>query len=82
MLPGDEKPAGPNFEIHRLKGRLFVDDGSEKMVQGVREIFDIFDSPAPSADADTSQGKLVLIGRHLSNFDFPKSLHAIINSSS
>ncbi|KAK4165896.1 CobW/HypB/UreG, nucleotide-binding domain-containing protein [Cladorrhinum sp. PSN259] len=52
VLPGQEDSKGPAFEIHRLKGRLFIDDGSEKMVQGVREIFDIFNSPAPSSDAD------------------------------
>ncbi|KAK3400149.1 CobW/HypB/UreG, nucleotide-binding domain-containing protein [Sordaria brevicollis] len=73
VLPGHENVAGtPAFEVHRLKGRLVLEDGSEKMIQGVREIFEIFDSP----DSSESQaaGKLVLIGRHLVDFDFPTSL--------
>lgn len=49
-----------------------LEDGSEKMVQGVREIFEIFDSPDNSESQ--AAGKLVLIGRYLVDFDFPTSL--------
>ncbi|KAK4662754.1 hypothetical protein QC763_603540 [Podospora pseudopauciseta] len=73
-LPGNKAANGPAFEIHRVKGRLFIEDGAEKMVQGVREIFDIFDSPAPSSGDVPRKGKLVLIGRHLTDLDFEKSL--------
>jgi len=75
VLPGHAETSGPVFEIHRLKGRLFLREGGEKMVQGVRELFDIFDSPSPSsAEQGEQQGKLVLIGRHLGEFDFQRSL--------
>lgn len=73
VLPGHENVAGtPAFEIHRLKGRLMLEDGSERMVQGVREIFEIFNSLNNSESQ--APGKLVLIGRHLVYFDFPTSL--------
>ena len=79
VLPGLKSARGQEFEVHRLKGRLLLDDGSEKMVQGVREIFEIFDSPAAtrstsSSDNTPDAGKMVLIGRHLGDFDFETSL--------
>ncbi|EFW98480.1 vitamin b12 biosynthesis, cobw-like protein [Grosmannia clavigera kw1407] len=72
-------PNGPQtgFEIHRLKGRLVLQDGTDKVVQGVRELFEIFDSPSPSATQTTDapqQSKLVLIGRRLGQFAFEQSL--------
>jgi hypothetical protein len=71
-LPGQSKKS-PQFEIHRLKGRLVMNDGSQKMIQGVRELFDIMDNP--SADSfEGVIGKVILIGRHLGDFDFQKSL--------
>ncbi|KAK4176699.1 CobW/HypB/UreG, nucleotide-binding domain-containing protein [Triangularia setosa] len=81
-LPGNEATDGPAFEIHRVKGRLFIEDGPEKMVQGVREIFDIFDSPAPSSADVPREGKLVLIGRHLTDLDFEKSLLDAVRTAS
>lgn len=73
-LPGHKPTGGPAFDIHRLKGRFFVQDGSEKIIQGVREIFDIFDTPSPQPGVGGPRtGKLVLIGRHLDDFDFQRS---------
>jgi len=70
------------FEIHRLKARLPFTDGSVKMVQGVREIFDITDLKVPDQEsAQSNQGKLVLIGRNLRGFDFERSYHTIIDAS-
>ncbi|GAB1318934.1 hypothetical protein MFIFM68171_09144 [Madurella fahalii] len=81
LLPGHKPTGGPAFNIHRLKGRFFVRNGSEKIIQGVREIFDIFDSPSPQPDSDGPRaGKLVLIGRHLDHFDFRQSLTEAIRS--
>ncbi|PWY73556.1 cobW-domain-containing protein [Aspergillus heteromorphus CBS 117.55] len=57
-IPGPE-----NFEIHRLKGILVLDDGSTKIIQAVREIFEIRDAE-PKQEAKT-QCKIVLIGRGL-----------------
>ncbi|MCJ1303540.1 hypothetical protein MMC08_006350 [Hypocenomyce scalaris] len=67
-------PAQP-FSIHRTKGRLLMASGAIKMVQGVREVFEIVDvkdsairsgsaSDSPGV-ASTSGGKLILIGRGL-----------------
>ncbi|KAK3323437.1 CobW/HypB/UreG, nucleotide-binding domain-containing protein [Cercophora scortea] len=78
-LSGHSEDGGPKYEIHRLKGRLLLEDGSEKMVQGVREIFEIFENPIESSSPGVQgSGKLVLIGRHLADFDFQKSLHDAI----
>jgi len=64
-------------EIHRLKGRLIFDDGSVKIIQGVREIFEIIDGGSvefpPGADATFPTGKVVLIGRGIHGVDFEKS---------
>ncbi|KAL2023019.1 hypothetical protein VTK56DRAFT_3929 [Thermocarpiscus australiensis] len=75
VLPGHTPTDGAAYEIHRLKGRFFVSGGSEKIIQGVREIFDIFDNPSPQPNSGVLRtGKLVLIGRHLDNFEFRRSL--------
>jgi G3E family GTPase len=71
-LPGQSKKS-PHFEIHRLKGRLLLHDGSQKMIQGVRELFEIMDNPSPETSEGVS-GKMILIGRHLGDYDFQKSL--------
>ncbi|GKT85418.1 cobW domain-containing protein [Colletotrichum tofieldiae] len=78
-LPGDEKTA---LEVHRTKGRLIFDNGDVKLIQGVREIFEIFDSPDQSREAaQTQEGKIILIGRHLKGVDFEKSLVDLRDSS-
>lgn len=82
-LPNDPAEHKSPFEIHRLKGRLALEDGKIKVIQGVRELFEIFDAPASgqgeSEDNGASQtGKIVLIGRHITNFNFEKSLLAAI----
>jgi hypothetical protein len=75
--PNSTKP----FEIHRLKARLPVENGSVKVVQGVREIFEISDSPEMSSDVrpQHAEGKLVLIGRHISDIDFKSSYLSVVN---
>ncbi|KAL4933573.1 CobW family GTP-binding protein [Aspergillus undulatus] len=58
----------PNFDIHRLKGILVLEDGSSKIIQAVREVFEIRDplgSGSGSDDEPKSLCKLVLIGRGL-----------------
>ena len=56
-----------DFEIHRLKGILVLDDRSCKIIQAVRDVFEIRDAEAaPSGeDSATAQCKVVLIGRGL-----------------
>ncbi|KAL2140043.1 hypothetical protein VTI28DRAFT_4320 [Corynascus sepedonium] len=83
ILPGHEPTGGPAYDIHRLKGRFFTDSGREKIIQGVREIFDIFDSPSQPPDAAPLRaGKMILIGRHLDAFNFggvPQALRGMPN---
>ncbi|KAK5660225.1 hypothetical protein OQA88_12759 [Cercophora sp. LCS_1] len=78
LLPGAVRLDGPAFDIHRLKGRLVLQDGSEKMVQGVRELFEIFNNPNTDLEAPLEEkkgaGKMVLIGRGLGDLDFERSL--------
>ena len=67
--PADSSPESlSNFEIHRLKGILRLEDGSSKIIQAVRDVFEIRDSePTQSDDGKPSpvQCKIVLIGRGL-----------------
>ncbi|EHY58877.1 hypothetical protein HRR83_001864 [Exophiala dermatitidis] len=66
------------YEIHRTKGLIPITDGTVRIVQGVREIFEIIEPPPAPASDDTNnsenddnmtqqqqQGKIVFIGRNL-----------------
>lgn len=72
------------LEIHRLKAKLPFSNGDIKIVQGVREIFEILDAPKSDQDGiiNTSKpaGKIVLIGRDLVGVPFEASFKSIINS--
>ncbi|KAJ3497563.1 hypothetical protein NLG97_g1805 [Lecanicillium saksenae] len=57
-LPGTQTPQ--KFEIHRSKGRLIFDNDEIKMLQGVREIFELIDAPASDEPLPTS-GKIIFI---------------------
>ncbi|KAF1813306.1 cobW-domain-containing protein [Eremomyces bilateralis CBS 781.70] len=79
-LPVPDGTMPPSFEVHRLKGLLALTDGSRKVIQGVREVFEILDGGGPAeSGADGSggaaEGKLVLIGRGLEKGLFTTSLH-------
>lgn len=81
-LPNASGQQSSPFEIHRLKGRLVMEDGSQKMIQGVREVFEMIDAPNPSSVEDgPTIGKMVLIGRHLRDLDFQASLLAAVGNS-
>ena len=92
-LPGSEVPnAASEFEIHRVKGRIRFKDGSIKLIQGVRDVFEILDANdsateagAPPAEQDAVRkgedltvGKLVLIGRGLDRDKFSWSLNFML----
>lgn len=72
------------LEIHRLKARLPFSNGDIKIVQGVREIFEILDGPKvdhfDSAAAALSRGKIVLIGRELIDVPFEESFRNTVMS--
>jgi hypothetical protein len=63
------------FEVHRLKARLPLTDRKIKIVQGVREIFDILDARADEVhgESDNGDGKIVIIGRYLLGINFEAS---------
>ncbi|KAK6396958.1 hypothetical protein LTR65_007457 [Meristemomyces frigidus] len=68
-LEGNDANAA-SWEIHRLKGRLAMRDGTVKMLQGVRETFDVIDGAAVRPDdarpsASNEAGKIVIIGRNI-----------------
>lgn len=59
---------GPNsYEIHRTKGLVPCTDGSTRVIQGVREIFEILvvDAAHDSDNEQMHKGKIVFIGRNL-----------------
>jgi G3E family GTPase len=69
----EDKP----LEIHRLKARVPLSNGELKIVQGVREIFEILDTPKTdesTSATSNSSGKMVLIGRDLQGIAFQESL--------
>lgn len=71
--------AGRGFEIHRIKGRVVLDGGIVKMLQGVRDIFELVDvGNMREAGPEQTMGKIVVIGRGISAEDWAQSLdHAI-----
>ncbi|KAJ9138931.1 COBW domain-containing protein 1 [Pleurostoma richardsiae] len=78
-LPHEDMAAHAKpFEVHRTKGRLVLNNGATKMIQGVRELFEIFDSPDHVTTG--AAGKMVLIGRHLEDFDFEKSFQKTLST--
>ncbi|RFU78749.1 hypothetical protein TARUN_3455 [Trichoderma arundinaceum] len=58
-LPATESTT--EFEIHRSKGRLVFNNGDVKLLQGVREIFELIDAP-DGAEISSTGGKIILIG--------------------
>ncbi|KAL4910170.1 hypothetical protein BDW74DRAFT_173632 [Aspergillus multicolor] len=60
-----------SFDIHRLKGILAFSDGSSKVIQAVREVFEIRDEAASTSSENEpkTQCKIVLIGRGLGDVE-------------
>ncbi|KAL4863723.1 hypothetical protein BDV12DRAFT_201796 [Aspergillus spectabilis] len=63
-LPSTTSSA-PKFEIHRLKGILALPDGSSKIIQAVRDVFEIRDQALAPDEERKRECKIVLIGRGL-----------------
>lgn len=82
VLPARQASDAIKFEIHRTKGRIMLQDGSLKLLQGVREVFELIDEKegvvTQNGDAAAingkTGGKIVLIGRGLDEEAFSKSL--------
>jgi G3E family GTPase len=62
-IPNVESEAGWDWEVHRTKGRIPLQSGELKMLQGVREIFELMDGIVGAEENDV--GKIVLIGRNI-----------------
>lgn len=54
-----------SFDIHRTKGLLKMTDGSSRVVQGVREIFEIIHVDGNSEQESVDSSRIVFIGRRL-----------------
>ncbi|KAK5167074.1 uncharacterized protein LTR77_007804 [Saxophila tyrrhenica] len=71
------------WEIHRLKGRVALKGGRVKMLQGVREIFEMIDaadtSSAPSDEVEEA-GRIVIIGRNISEDGLPATFQRSLNA--
>jgi G3E family GTPase len=67
-----EKENVTGWEIHRAKGRVRVVGGGVKMLQGVREIFELIDGIEDAGDEEAGGeekeqgGRIVFIGRNVS----------------
>lgn len=75
--------AGSRPEIHRIKGRLVMQQGGVKLLQGVREVFEFVDAKDASSSGDEnapekSNGKMVFIGRNLVPAALQKSLEEAV----
>ena len=70
-VPGYEQEA-VGWEIHRAKGRVRMVGGGVKMLQGVREIFELIDGVEDAGDDEETGeekeqgGRIVFIGRNVS----------------
>lgn len=96
VLWSSELPSGGEgdvgWEIHRVKGRLALQGGRMKVLQGVREVFEFTDGPTmasnDAANAAVSEneggGKIVLIGRNIgsqrTSAAFQRSLHTALSA--
>jgi len=69
----DDGTGRKEYEIHRLKGYIPITDGSARIVQGVREIFDIVDAEAVMTELN-EEGKIVLIGRGLQHIQLDMAM--------
>lgn len=73
-----------SFEVHRIKGRIVSADGKVKILQGVREVFELVDSAdiaresGANATNGSSEGKIVVIGRGLAAAQWQASLLSTI----
>lgn len=64
QIPGAGKQL--DGEIYRIKGRIPLITGELKMLQGVREIFELIDA-VDSGEGEVEEGKIVIIGRNIAD---------------
>ncbi|RCI09771.1 hypothetical protein L249_4056 [Ophiocordyceps polyrhachis-furcata BCC 54312] len=61
-VPGSQ--GAGDFEIHRSKGRIVLESGEARMLQGVREVFELTEPP-DGGESQPAEGKMIFIGRQL-----------------
>lgn len=76
-LPDTTEADRDRFEIHRSKGRLVLGSGDVKILQGVREVFDVVDCPTEGEEVP-ALGKIILIGRNVVGVDFEGSFQRTV----
>lgn len=67
----------PSFEVHRIKGQLPSTSGRIRLLQGVREIYELTDAADAAGGPPSSAakgGKIVVIGRGLDVAQWQQSL--------
>ena len=73
-----EQPGTSDMSIHRVKGKIILASGFLKMVQGVRDVFEVTDltksTKGESNEKAGQAGKLVVIGRGLLNLPWEASM--------
>lgn len=80
-LPGKEEERGA-WEVHRSKGRIVGPGGIVKMLQGVREIFEMTDAVDGSpAEESEEQGRIVFIGRGLGGEKVAKAFQSSLDEA-
>lgn len=63
----EKELSGHPVDVHRTKGRLVrKEDGRVSVIQGVRETYEIIDTPDVVQSADEQYSKIVMIGKGLS----------------
>ena len=75
-VPFSDTDCYQSVAIHRLKGRVVREDGRVMLIQGVREVYEIFDASERGmvVARDNLLGKIVFIGRKLEGVDIGGSL--------
>lgn len=68
-------------DIHRVKGRLVMHDGTTKLLQGVREVFEIIDGRTDGQGERRASGKVILIGRNIDAGTLQQSLTKALGTS-
>jgi len=71
------------FEIHRIKGQIPLNSGRTRLLQGVREIYeltDAVDSAGQPSRTTKKGGKIVVIGRSLDAVPWQQSLDLSLQS--
>jgi G3E family GTPase len=81
-LPNRAEGESQAFDIYRLKARLPLTDGNVKIVQGVREIFELRDAPENGGNeaSPLQAGKIVVIGRDITRLGLEENFLAAVDT--